>query len=75
VLGFYEVIGKHNNENIAAVLFNIFKDYKIHSNIRYFMADNTELNDIYIDVILWVFYLGMLIKNRRPVSFIVLVIL
>ena len=37
---------------MVAILLKIFKDYKISSNIRYFMADNIDLNNTYIDIIL-----------------------
>ena len=50
---------------MAAVLLNIFKDYKIRGNIGYFIADNTELNSTYINVILRALYLGMLAKKRK----------
>jgi len=50
---------------MAAVLLNIFKDYKIRGNIGYFMADNAESNDIYIDAILRALYPGMLVKKRK----------
>ena len=46
VLGLREVIGEHSGENMAAVLLDIFKDYKIRGNIGYFIADNAELNKI-----------------------------
>ena len=64
-MGLREVISKYSSENIAAVLLNIFKDYKIYSNIRYFMADNIELNNICINIILRALYLGMLVKKRK----------
>ena len=51
VLGLYKVISKYTNKNIAAVLLKVFKDYKISNNIRYFMADNADLNNTYIDTI------------------------
>ncbi len=52
VLGLHEVVGEYSSENMAAVLLEIFKDYRISNNIRYFMADNAELNDMYIEAIL-----------------------
>ena len=52
ILGLCEVISKHNNKNIAAMFLKIFKDYRINNNIRYFMADNAELNDMCIKAIL-----------------------
>ena len=52
VLGLRKVISKYSGENIVAVLLKIFKDYKISSNIRYFIANNAKLNNTYIKVIL-----------------------
>ena len=37
---------------MAAVLLEVFKDYKISSNIRYFMADNIDLNNTCVNAIL-----------------------
>jgi len=51
VLSLYKITNKYNNKNIAAILFNIFKDYKIYSNIGYFMANNIKLNNTYINAI------------------------
>ena len=50
---------------MAAVLLNIFKDYKIHSNIRYFMANNAESNNTCINAILQALYPGMSAKKRK----------
>ena len=52
VLGLRKVISKYSGENIVAVLLKIFKDYKISSDIRYFIANNAKLNNTYIKVIL-----------------------
>ena len=52
VLGLCEVIGEHTGENMAAVLLEVFKDYKISGNIRYFIANNADLNNTCIDAIL-----------------------
>jgi len=60
-----KIIDKYTSENIAGVLIDLFRDYRIAGNIRYFMADNAELNDIYIDVILYILYLNILIKFRK----------
>ena len=51
-MGLREVVNKYSGENMAAVLIEIFKDYRISSNIKYFMADNAESNNTYIKVIL-----------------------
>jgi len=47
---------------MAGVLIDLFRDYRISGNIRYFIANNTELNDTYINVILRALYLNMLAK-------------
>ena len=52
VLGLYKIINKYTNKNIIAVLLKVFKDYKISGNIKYFIANNVDLNNTYIDVIL-----------------------
>ena len=62
VLGLCEIIGKYTSKNIAGVLIDLFRDYKIVGNIRYFIADNAELNDTCIDVILYILYLNILVK-------------
>ena len=65
VLGLREVINKYTSENMAAVLLEVFKDYKISSNIGYFIADNADLNNIYIDIILRALYPNILLKKRK----------
>ena len=68
VFGLCEIIGEYTSENITGVLINLFRDYRIAGNIGYFIANNTELNDIYIDVILYILYpniLAKLYKGRR----------
>ena len=57
-----EIIGKYTGENIAGVFIDLFRDYRIVSNIGYFIADNTELNNIYIDAILYILYLNISVK-------------
>ena len=65
VLGLREVVGEHSGENMAAVLLEIFKDYRISGNIGYFMADNAESNDTCIEAILRALYPGMSVKKRK----------
>ena len=63
-----EIIGKYTGENIVGVLIDLFRDYGIIGNIGYFMADNAELNDTCIDIILCALYLNMsakLCKGRQ----------
>jgi hypothetical protein len=62
VLGLREIISKYTGENIAGVLIDLFRDYRIAGNIKYFIADNTESNNTCIDAILRVLYLNMLVK-------------
>ena len=52
VLGWWEVVGEYSGEKQAGVLIALFKEYKIGSNIRYFMANNVELNNTYINAVL-----------------------
>ena len=57
-----EIISKHTTKNIAGVLIDLFHNYKIAGNIGYFIADNMELNNIYINIILHTLYLNILAK-------------
>ena len=52
VLGLYKVHSKHTNKNIAAVLITLFKDYRIAGNLGYFIANNVDVNNIYINTVL-----------------------
>ena len=65
VLGLREIISEHTSENIAGVLIDLFRDYRITGNIGYFIANNTELNDTCIDVILHTLYPNMSAKIRK----------
>ena len=62
VLRLCEIISKYTGKNIAGVLINLFRNYRIIGNIRYFIANNTELNDICINVVLRTLYLNILAK-------------
>ena len=55
-------MGKYISENIAGVLIDLFRDYGIAGNIRYFIANNADLNDTYINIVLCVLYLNMSVK-------------
>ena len=61
-LGFCKIISKYTSKNIAGVLINLFYNYRITGNIRYFIANNTELNNTCINVVLYTLYLNILIK-------------
>jgi len=52
VLGLCEVVSEHTSKNMAAVLVALFRDYRITGNIRFFIADNAELNNTYINAVL-----------------------
>ena len=52
VLGLCEVISKHSSENIVAILLKLIKEYGFEGNVGYFIGDNTESNNIYINAVL-----------------------
>ncbi len=62
-MGLRKVVGKHTSENIAAVLVALFRDYKIIGNIGFFIADNTKLNNTYINTVLRALYLKISAKK------------
>ena len=57
----YKIIGEYISKNIAGVLIDLFYNYRIAGNIRYFIADNAELNNIYINIIIYISYLNILL--------------
>ena len=62
VLRLCEIVNKYTSENMAGILINLFRDYRITGNIKYFIANNTELNNIYIKAIFYILYLNILVK-------------
>ena len=62
IFKFYKIINKYTSKNIVGVLIDIFYNYKIVSNIRYFIANYTKLNSIYINIIFYILYLNILVK-------------
>jgi len=46
------VLSKYSSKNQVAVLIALFTEYNISGNIRYFMANNAELNNTCINAIL-----------------------
>ena len=62
ILRLCEIIGKYTSKNIVGVFIDLFRDYKIIGNIGYFIANNAELNNIYINIVLYILYLNILIK-------------
>ena len=42
ILRLREIINKYTSENMAGVLIDLFHDYRIVGNIRYFIANNME---------------------------------
>jgi hypothetical protein len=65
VLGLRELEGEHSGENMAEVLLQTFKDYKISGRIGYFMADNATSNDTCIEAVLRGLYPNMSEKQRK----------
>ena len=57
-----KIISKYISKNIVDILIDLFCDYKIVGNIRYFIANNTKSNNIYINIILYILYLNILAK-------------
>ena len=55
-------MGEHINKNIAGVLIDLFYNYRITGNIRYIMANNADLNNIYTNAVFYILYLNILIK-------------
>ena len=51
VLGLCEIHSKYTSKNMAAVLITLFKDYRIAGNLGYFIANNVDINNTYIDTI------------------------
>jgi hypothetical protein len=47
----------------VAILLKLIKEYRFKGNISYFIGDNAELNNIYIDAVLQVLYLKILVKK------------
>lgn len=45
LLGLRELIGEHSGENIAGVVADVIRDYRIASRIGYFVLDNAKNND------------------------------
>jgi len=62
VFRLYKIISKYTSKNIAGVFIDLFRDYGIIGNIRYFIANNAESNNIYINAILHILYPNMLVK-------------
>ena len=62
IFRFYKIINKYTSKNIVSVLIDLFHNYKITGNIKYFIANNIELNNIYINTILYILYLNILVK-------------
>jgi hypothetical protein len=65
VLALREVEGEHSGENIADVLLQVIKDYKITDRVGYFMSDNASANDVCVDFVLRAVYPRMSDKQRK----------
>ena len=62
VLRLCKIISKYTSKNIAGVFIDLFYNYRIAGNIKYFIANNIKLNNIYINAILYILYLNILAK-------------
>ena len=56
--------GEYIRENIAALLLNVFREYKIGNRIDFFILNNASANDICVDLILRRLYPKMNAKQR-----------
>jgi len=56
--------GEHTGENMAALLLNVFREYKIGGRIGFFVLDNASANDTCVDLVLRRLYPGMNTKQR-----------
>jgi hypothetical protein len=56
--------GEHTGENMAALLLNVFREYKIGGHIGFFILDNASANDTCVDLVLRRLYPGMSAKQR-----------
>ena len=72
VLGLRKIVNKYIGENMAGVLIDLFRDYRIIGNIGYFIANNTELNNTYINIILYILYLNISAKFLQRMLIIML---
>ena len=59
------MLSEHSGENQAAILIALFTEYNIGGNIRYFIADNTESNNMCIDAILQALYPNISAKKQK----------
>ncbi|TKA39987.1 hypothetical protein B0A49_13726, partial [Cryomyces minteri] len=51
VLGMPLLLGAHSGENIAGLVKNVIKDYRVGSKIGYFVMDNASNNDTSLQVL------------------------
>lgn len=56
--------GEHTGENMAALLLNVFREYKIGGRIGFFILDNASANDTCVDLVLRRLYPKMNAKQR-----------
>ena len=62
ILRLHEITGKYTSKNMVGVLIDLFCDYRIIGNIGYFITNNAESNNIYINAVLCTLYLNILAK-------------
>ena len=56
--------GEHIGENMAALLLEVFREYKIGGRIGFFILDNVSSNDTCVDLVLRRLYPWMNAKQR-----------
>lgn len=56
--------GEHTGENMAALLLEVFREYKIGGRIGFFILDNASSNDTCVDLVLRKLYPEMNAKQR-----------
>lgn len=56
--------GEHTGENMAALLLEVFREYKIGGRIGFFILDNASSNDTCVDLVLRKLYPWMNAKQR-----------
>ena len=59
------IYDSHFDENMTQEMITIIRDYDIARRLGYFVLDNAEFNDIYVDAILKVVRPNLEKKARR----------
>lgn len=65
LLAFRRVRGDHSGENVANVLWEVFREYRLLGKVGHFVADNASNNDTAIEVLLKRMYPQMKPHHRK----------